>query len=490
MSSTNKYNTTYSAADIEKYLKGELSPREMHELENAALEDPFLADALDGMSTLLSSAPAADLPAPAVPTTPAAGLGRDLDELHTRLNARVAAGRGSNSIRRSAPRWSIAAAMILLLGIGCAIYYTSFTGARSKAVASSPSVVASSPQPVETTAPPKQATPPASAAPAEPPSLARSTKPIPAKHRTEEAKALEDEPSHKRATATTSNAIPDVMRNATPKTTSNSLAKADPASDSIAGATAAAGIGTKLPAAPSRQLEGRLASVNVTLDSSARISMANELYKRTANALVFRGRVLDDNDNPVPGASLTLKGYTNTGTVTDRQGQFKLYLAPQDSIQYLTVARIGYGQKSLPLSTLAANNTADHVIHLQPSEASLQEVVVTGYGSKRKETMATIPSDREDQLDSLWLKARPVIGRNAYVQYLDTAKKTLALDSSITGTETVSFIVDNKGTLTSFEIEQSLSPAHDEAIIRLVKEGPAWELLKQKKDRVQVSLHF
>jgi hypothetical protein len=51
MSSTNKYNTTYSAADIEKYLKGELSPREMHDLENAALEDPFLADALDGMSS-------------------------------------------------------------------------------------------------------------------------------------------------------------------------------------------------------------------------------------------------------------------------------------------------------------------------------------------------------------------------------------------------------------------------------------------------------
>jgi hypothetical protein len=133
---------------------------------------------------------------------------------------------------------------------------------------------------------------------------------------------------------------------------------------------------------------------------------------------------------------------------------------------------------------------ADHVIHLQPDEASLEEVVVSGYGSKRKEIMVAVASDNEERLDSLWLKARPVIGRNAYLQYLDTAQKALALDSSITGTETVSFIVDNKGTLTSFEIEQSLSPAHDEAIIRLVKEGPAWQLLKQKKDRVQVSLHF
>jgi hypothetical protein len=469
MSSTNKYNTTYSAADIEKYLKGELSPREMHDLENAALEDPFLADALDGMSVHLSSAQAAD----------DTGLGRDLDELHTRLNARVAAGRGSNSIRRSAPRWSIAAAIILLAGIGCAIYYTSFTGVRSKAVASSPSVVASPPPAVaspppsaETTVPSKQVSPSATAASTQPPLLARSTEPIPAKRRTEdykarsdealEAKAREDKPSQKRATAAEA--------------------------DTVAGTSATADILKKLPPAPPHQLEGRLPAV--TLDSSTRLSMARPFGNRTSNALVFRGRVLDDHDNPVPGALLTLKGYTNTGTVTDRQGQFKLYLPPQDSIQYLTVAMIGYGQKSLPLSTLTANAMADHVIHLQPDEASLEEVVVSGYGSKRKEIMVAVASDNEERLDSLWLKARPVIGRNAYLQYLDTAQKALALDSSITGTETVSFIVDNKGTLTSFEIEQSLSPAHDEAIIRLVKEGPAWQLLKQKKDRVQVSLHF
>ncbi|MFZ1806804.1 MAG: TonB family protein [Cyclobacteriaceae bacterium] len=34
--------------DIAKYLKGELSPAEMHKLEMRALEDPFLADALEG----------------------------------------------------------------------------------------------------------------------------------------------------------------------------------------------------------------------------------------------------------------------------------------------------------------------------------------------------------------------------------------------------------------------------------------------------------
>jgi hypothetical protein len=38
----------FTAVDIEKYHKGLLSAKEMHDLEKAALDDPFLADALEG----------------------------------------------------------------------------------------------------------------------------------------------------------------------------------------------------------------------------------------------------------------------------------------------------------------------------------------------------------------------------------------------------------------------------------------------------------
>src|SRR4051812_43173053 len=40
----------YSAEDIERYLKGTMSPKEMYDLEKAALQDPFLADAIEGFS--------------------------------------------------------------------------------------------------------------------------------------------------------------------------------------------------------------------------------------------------------------------------------------------------------------------------------------------------------------------------------------------------------------------------------------------------------
>ena len=38
----------YSKADIEKYLQGKMTASEMHALEKAALQDPFLADAIEG----------------------------------------------------------------------------------------------------------------------------------------------------------------------------------------------------------------------------------------------------------------------------------------------------------------------------------------------------------------------------------------------------------------------------------------------------------
>ena len=47
MATDNNINN-FTAADIEKYHKGLLSAKEMHELEKAAMDDPFLADALEG----------------------------------------------------------------------------------------------------------------------------------------------------------------------------------------------------------------------------------------------------------------------------------------------------------------------------------------------------------------------------------------------------------------------------------------------------------
>ena len=51
----------YSLTDIEQYLQGKLSPAAMHDLEKAALQDSFLADAIDGYGSTDLSAVKDDL---------------------------------------------------------------------------------------------------------------------------------------------------------------------------------------------------------------------------------------------------------------------------------------------------------------------------------------------------------------------------------------------------------------------------------------------
>lgn len=54
-------NNGFTADDIERYHSGQMSPQERHALEKAALDDPFLADALEGYA--FTSTPVADIAA-------------------------------------------------------------------------------------------------------------------------------------------------------------------------------------------------------------------------------------------------------------------------------------------------------------------------------------------------------------------------------------------------------------------------------------------
>src|SRR6187397_1947217 len=46
-------NIIYTAADIQKYLAGRMAPSEMHAMEKAALDDPFLAEAMEGYEAMM-----------------------------------------------------------------------------------------------------------------------------------------------------------------------------------------------------------------------------------------------------------------------------------------------------------------------------------------------------------------------------------------------------------------------------------------------------
>src|SRR4051812_8016048 len=84
--------------DIEKYRKGELSPSQMHALEKKALNDPFLADALDGSDEISAEA-----------------FSKDISELNTRITT-----------SRKKTLWTplrVAAGIFLIVGASSIMYF-------------------------------------------------------------------------------------------------------------------------------------------------------------------------------------------------------------------------------------------------------------------------------------------------------------------------------------------------------------------------------
>jgi TonB-linked SusC/RagA family outer membrane protein len=85
-----------------------------------------------------------------------------------------------------------------------------------------------------------------------------------------------------------------------------------------------------------------------------------------------RGTVLDENGDPIVGASVVLKN-SNQGVVTDADGHFTLRAKPGAPI---TISYIGYASADV-------NATPGITVTLKPSENVLNEVVVTALGIKK-----------------------------------------------------------------------------------------------------------
>ena len=105
-----KYKNEYTAQDFERYYTGKMSSLEMHELEKAAMEDPFLSDALEGYR--YSSAPV-----------------QDMEYLKAQLQSKTEQGKVMplSSSRFNKNRFlKIAALFILLAGCGWAVYQFGF----------------------------------------------------------------------------------------------------------------------------------------------------------------------------------------------------------------------------------------------------------------------------------------------------------------------------------------------------------------------------
>lgn len=94
---------------------------------------------------------------------------------------------------------------------------------------------------------------------------------------------------------------------------------------------------------------------------------------------IVKGKILDENGDPVIGASITVKGATG-GAVSDLDGNFTLPVPSKDAT--VQISYIGY-----QTVTLKASAIGSQPIRLKEDAQSLGEVVVVGYGTQKKETL-------------------------------------------------------------------------------------------------------
>ncbi|MFS0489453.1 SusC/RagA family TonB-linked outer membrane protein [Leadbetterella byssophila] len=105
----------------------------------------------------------------------------------------------------------------------------------------------------------------------------------------------------------------------------------------------------------------------------------------------IRGKVTEDDGSPLPGVAVSVKSQ-NIGIITDAEGNYSLSV-PRGCT--LIFSMMGYTAQEI---TLTANQTALNVV-MKLSDTQLEEMVVVGYGTQRKEAVTgSVVSIKSDQI--------------------------------------------------------------------------------------------
>ena len=431
--------------DIERYLRGEMTPREMHALEKEALQDPFLSEALEGANQI----------------GPDSFL-LDLKELHNTLHQRTQARRPKVI---SLWRWSLGiAAGLILLAVASVYMIGNLSNKRPDQNLAVNKEVAPSSAPADTTFA-KHDTIAKVAAADQAIALNKPAQPAPAKKRSSGSQARPEVP--------TSNPVADAAsRNEETASQVERVAQTELETSLEKGNQRI--VEADLAEAP-REIE-RADDIIDAASKRATASRASEAKREVAAVAprTIQGKVISTEDGmPLPGVNVLVKG-TSIGVVTDEVGHYQIAL--NDPKQTLVFQFIGLK----PVEVRAENNREIN-IQMTPDYTALSEVVVTGAGTPT---------------DNVLRFAEPQGGRNAFEKYLEEKMNypELALEKKIEGRVTVQFTVDANGQLGEFKVIKGIGYGCDDEVIRLIKEGPAWNPSKRNdrpvKDKVKVRLKF
>jgi len=207
-------------------------------------------------------------------------------------------------------------------------------------------------------------------------------------------------------------------------------------------------------------LPGKVEGIRLNVD---------ELTKGKPGVLI-NGKVYAKTDGqPLPGAIVKIAG-TNKSTTTNANGEFSLSADSINNTQSLSIAYLGFTTKEI-----AAKNNQSVNVALEADQKPLNEVVVSSGYSKAKVVRPTpVPTDGWASFSSY------IVANNRLVK--DGAKTTKAVQ--------LAFTVNGKGRPSNVKIVKGLSKAENDEAVRLINEGPNWTLPKNASKKVEIGVGF
>ena len=217
-----------------------------------------------------------------------------------------------------------------------------------------------------------------------------------------------------------------------------------------------------------RALEGQVAGVQG--QKSNRKKSATSNLKQ--NNKLISGKVVDENEMPLPGACVLIKG-TTKGVVTDIDGQFKFDTSNIREDYKLVASFIGFESKEISIT-----KDSTLLVILEQDHASIDEVVVVGFGKQKKESVSgavTLINHEDD--NSTWEKAKPnqFASISKFEDYLIKELKNMNFEH-LQGTHKVkfTFVVEPYGALSDIKFKGKSDSILEKEIERLLLNSGDW----------------
>jgi hypothetical protein len=475
----------FTAYDIEKYHKGLLSSKERHELEKAALDDPFLADALEGYAMQQIN------------------LEADFAGLKRRLEAKT---EGAKVIplaasKKRLPWLRIAAMLILIAGAGLLSYQLLNNKSQNKvAVNKQPatekakvtdSALKDQSSQISTTF--SDTTSDKSNANlftnSGTKTAEENNKVIPQiadkdnKTKFDSIKsdiALQTNPVAKTIEKTeefkTNNELP-LPKNEITSSKLGALSNDDKSSKEVTAKNLLNKDGDGVSDKPEDYAKQKKAAIAPEANRRAEgegFIQEKALYK---SPNIFRGKVTDANGNAMPFANVTNTS-DNVGTYSDAKGNFTLISG--DSVMNVQVKSLGFENNTVFLM----HNIAENRIVMQEDRSITANVLDSSKRSYSWRSRNTAMTFEEPEPADGWPAYNSYLANNVNIPDNLEKQKKISGDAV-----EVSFEVNKLGEPVNIKIEKSLCEKCDKEAIRLIREGPKWKR-KAKKGRKTVIIPF